>query len=78
MRAFFRKGGSTAEDPVTGSLNASAAQWMLETGRVAAPYLATQGQAIGRDGRIQVTVDDEGDVWIGGGAAVVVRGTVEL
>ena len=78
VRAFFRKGGSTAEDPVTGSLNASAAQWMLETGRVAAPYLATQGQAIGRDGRIQVTVDDEGAVWIGGGAAVVVRGTVEL
>lgn len=81
VRAFFRKGGSTAEDPVTGSLNASAAQWMLETGRVTAPYVATQGRAIGREGRIEISVaegSDGAEVWVGGAAAVVVRGTVEL
>jgi len=78
VRAFFDKAGQTAEDPVTGSLNASAAQWMLATGRVTAPYRVIQGTALGRDGRVDITVDDDGEIWVGGGAAVVVRGTVEL
>ena len=78
VRAFFLKGGQTDEDPVTGSLNASAAQWLVETGRVTPPYLATQGTAIGRAGRITISTDDDGEIWVGGGAAVVVSGTVEL
>ena len=54
LRAFFHNGAGIAEDPVTGSLNASVAQWMLRTGRVSAPYVARQGTAMGRNGRIHV------------------------
>jgi PhzF family phenazine biosynthesis protein len=78
VRAFFRKGGATAEDPVTGSLNASVAQWLVETGRVTPPYVATQGAAIGRAGRIAISADADGTIWVGGAATVVVSGTVEL
>ena len=50
LRAFFPKDGSTVEDPVTGSLNASVAMWLLEDGRLQAPYVARQGTALGRGG----------------------------
>lgn len=67
LRAIFSdQHGALIEDPVTGSLNASAAQWMLETGRATAPYLASQGGCIGRTGRIHIDRDGEGRVWIGG------------
>jgi len=76
LRAFFSdQHGDMVEDPVTGSLNASVAQWMLETGRVSGPYVATQGTAIGRSGRIHVTPED-GDVWIGGRVFDVVSGLI--
>jgi PhzF family phenazine biosynthesis protein len=83
VRAFFTKNGATAEDPVTGSLNASVAQWMVASGRVQAPYLATQGTVLGRSGRVTVSVepetgDGESAVWIGGSVAMVVRGSVDL
>jgi PhzF family phenazine biosynthesis protein len=80
VRAFFQKNGSTAEDPVTGSLNASVAQWMVETGRATPPYAATQGRAIGREGRIAITAgrDGDGGLWVGGAATVMVRGMVAL
>ena len=58
VRAFFPKDGTTAEDPVTGSLNASLAQWLLGSGRLDAPYVATQGTALGRAGRVHVVRDD--------------------
>jgi predicted PhzF superfamily epimerase YddE/YHI9 len=77
VRAFFPKDGSTAEDPVTGSLNASLAGWLLESGRVTAPYLAHQGTALGRAGRVHVTRAD-GDIWIAGGTVTCVSGEVEL
>ncbi len=54
VRAFFPKDGVTVEDPVTGSLNASLAQWLLESGRLRAPYIASQGTALGRAGRVHV------------------------
>lgn len=74
LRAFFSdQHGDMVEDPVTGSLNASVAQWMLETGRVEGPYRVSQGKAIGRKGRIHVTPGD-GDVWIGGRVFDVVSG----
>lgn len=74
VRAFFSdQHGDMVEDPVTGSLNASVAQWMLETGRVSGPYVASQGTAIGRSGLIYVTPDD-GEVWIGGRVFDVVSG----
>ena len=74
VRAFFPLAGVTAEDPVTGSLNASLAQWLLGSGRLAAPYLATQGSAIGRAGRVHVDRDDEGTIWVGGRCETVLSG----
>jgi PhzF family phenazine biosynthesis protein len=78
LRAFFPINGVTAEDPVTGSLNASVAQWLLGSGRLRAPYVATQGSAIGRDGRIYVSQDEDGTIWVGGRAETVISGSVEL
>jgi PhzF family phenazine biosynthesis protein len=77
VRAFFPKDGSTVEDPVTGSLNASLAGWLLESGRASAPYLAHQGTALGRAGRVHVSVAD-GEIWIAGGTVTCVSGEVEL
>ena len=62
VRAFFPANGVTVEDPVTGSLNASLAEWLLRTGRATAPYTASQGTALGRSGRVHVTRDDDGTI----------------
>jgi PhzF family phenazine biosynthesis protein len=78
LRAFFPKDGSTAEDPVTGSLNASVAQWLLESGRARAPYLAAQGTALGRAGRIHITQAGDGTIWVAGGTTTRVSGEVTL
>ena len=78
VRAFTPKDGGVDEDPVTGSLNASLAQWLLATGRATAPYVARQGTALGRAGRVHVTQDPDGAVWVGGGTVTCVRGDVEL
>ncbi len=78
VRAFTPMIGSLAEDPVTGSLNASLGQWLLGTGRLTAPYVASQGTALGRRGRVHVSQDEGGQVWVGGGAVSCIRGTVEL
>ena len=78
VRAFFPKAGSVVEDPVTGSLNASLAGWLLRTGRLTAPYVARQGTALGRRGRVHVSVDAEGAIWVGGGTVTCVSGAVEL
>ena len=77
VRAFFPLNGATAEDPVTGSLNASLAQWLLRTGRAVSPYTARQGTALGRTGRVHVT-EDEGEVWVGGGTVSCISGHVDL
>jgi PhzF family phenazine biosynthesis protein len=69
---------SGVEDPVTGSLNASVGQWLLGSGRVTAPYVASQGTALGRRGRVRVSRDADGQVWVGGGTITCVSGTVEL
>jgi len=76
VRAFFPKGGSTAEDPVTGSLNASLAQWLVGSGRVVPPYMVSQGTALGRQGRVYVEVGHEGGLWVGGSTATCIEGTV--
>jgi PhzF family phenazine biosynthesis protein len=78
VRAFFPKDGSTAEDPVTGSLNASLAQWLLRTGRASAPYVASQGTALGRAGLVHISRDSDGTIWVGGGTVTCVAGHVEL
>jgi len=78
VRAFFNDStGAVREDPVTGSLNASLAQWLLGEGVVSAPYVAAQGSCLGRAGRVYVDVEGD-DIWIGGRAPIVVDGTVTL
>jgi PhzF family phenazine biosynthesis protein len=78
VRAFSPKLGPAGEDPVTGSLNASLAQWLLRTGRVSAPYVASQGTVLGRHGRVHITTDASDQVWVGGGTMTCVTGTVDL
>ena len=62
------------EDPVTGSLNASLAQWLFETGAIDGAYIAAQGTRLGRAGRVHVSRDDTGQVWIGGRTRTQVDG----
>lgn len=77
LRAFFADaGGRIREDPVTGSLNAAVAQWLLAAGRLEAPYVASQGTAIGRRGRIHVSESD-GEIWVGGDTVVSIDGTID-
>lgn len=76
VRAFFRAGGAAAEDPVTGSLNAALAQWLLADGTLTAPYVASQGTALGRAGRVHVDQAD-GEIWVGGDAVTCVDGTID-
>jgi predicted PhzF superfamily epimerase YddE/YHI9 len=78
VRAFFPVDGRTVEDPVTGSLNASLAEWLVGSGRASTPYTARQGSAVGRLGRIQVTSDPDGGLWTGGGTVTCIQGRVEL
>ena len=78
VRAFFPKDGVAAEDPVTGSLNASLAQWLLASGQATAPYVARQGTALGRSGRVHITSDADGAIWVGGGTIACITGSVEI
>jgi PhzF family phenazine biosynthesis protein len=78
VRAFFPQNGQLGEDPVTGSLNAAVAGWLRDTGRVRLPYIASQGTAIGRSGRVHLTEDERGDIWVGGACVTRISGTVEL
>lgn len=78
VRAFFPAGSVTLEDPVTGSFNASLAQWLLGAGLARAPYLVQQGTVLGRSGQVRITQDASGQVWVGGSAITCVVGTVEL
>lgn len=78
VRAFFpAPGGGLIEDPVTGSLNAALAQWLIASGRAAPQYVAAQGSALGRAGRVHV--EQRGaDIWIGGRSVGIVEGSVRL
>lgn len=78
VRAFYSSGGVTVEDPVTGSLNASLAQWLIEAGRFMPPYLASQGKAMGHEGEIHISMDQMNQVWIGGEVTACIQGTVEI
>ena len=78
VRAFFPGNNGMAEDPVTGSLNAALAQWLIGAGIAPRRYVASQGTALGRAGRVHVERDDSGDTWIGGASVTCVRGQVRL
>lgn len=78
VRAFFNDStGAIREDPVTGSLNASVGQWLLGAGTLTSPYVAAQGTAMGRRGRVHVELAD-GDVWVGGATDVCIKGVINL
>lgn len=74
LRAFTSFG---TEDPVTGSLNAGVAQWLISSGRAPATYLAGQGRALGRDGRIFIE-SAEGQIWVGGNVCACIEGEVDV
>ena len=78
VRAFFPGHGGLTEDPVTGSLNAALGQCLI--GAVLAPshYVARQGTALGRAGRVHVQCDAQGQVWVGGESVVCIKGQVTL
>jgi PhzF family phenazine biosynthesis protein len=78
LRAFMNFNGVPVEDPVTGSLNASVAQWLLSSGHATAPYVAAQGTVLGRRGRAHISQDEDGTIWVGGGTVTCVSGQVEL
>ena len=77
VRAFFPGNNGMAEDPVTGSLNAALAQWLIGAGLAPTHYVAAQGTTLGRAGRVHV--QQQGDViWIGGSSVTCISGTVTL
>lgn len=65
------------EDPVTGSLNASIAQWLHRDGRAGEGYLASQGTAIGRAGEIRINAESD-VIWVGGSVTTIFQGTAEF
>lgn len=77
VRGFAAATG-IAEDPVTGSLNASLAQWLIADGHMPGRYRARQGTALGRAGEVFVESDDAGRIWIGGHVVAGVTGEVRL
>ena len=74
VRAFTGRG---TEDPVTGSLNASLAQWLMSAGLAASSYVAAQGTALQRVGRVHLRKDGD-DIWVGGDVVSVVSGELSL
>jgi PhzF family phenazine biosynthesis protein len=75
VRAFI--GGGEFEDPVTGSLNASLAQWLMREGLAPTSYIAAQGSALQRAGRVHLRMDQD-QVWVGGDVVDVIRGELSL
>jgi predicted PhzF superfamily epimerase YddE/YHI9 len=75
VRAFIPSRAN--EDPVTGSLNASLAQWLIGGGLAPNAHIASQGTALGRAGRVHIERNGD-DVWIGGNTVTVVSGTIDL
>lgn len=76
----FVPGIGVDEDPVTGSLNAGLARWLVGAGHLSAPYVAAQGTALGRRGRVHISPDAErpDEFWVAGETTTVIEGTVEL
>lgn len=75
LRAFFVNAqGGLIEDPVTGSLNAAAAQYLFGAGLAQGRYVAAQGRKVGADGRVVCVQDGDGAVWVAGRTATVSSG----
>ncbi|MBV9830426.1 MAG: PhzF family phenazine biosynthesis protein [Marmoricola sp.] len=76
VRAFCP--GRIGEDPVTGSLNAGFGLWLTRAGALPPDYVVRQGTVLGADGRVHVSTDATGGVWVAGGCRTIVSGTVDL
>jgi PhzF family phenazine biosynthesis protein len=74
VRAFMQ----SCEDPVTGSLNASLAQWLIEDGYLPESYTASQGMCLDRAGRVNIERDASGQIWVGGSVVTCIDGMVKL
>ncbi len=74
VRAIF----DGQEDPVTGSLNAAIAQWLIGEGIAPDRYVASQGALLGRAGRVHISRDAEGQIWVGGDTVTCIDGTVTV
>ena len=77
VRAFFPGNNGLVEDPVTGSLNAALAQWLIGAGLAPAQYVASQGTCLGRAGRVHVEQDGD-TIWVGGNSVTCISGEVLL
>jgi PhzF family phenazine biosynthesis protein len=78
VRAFFPGNNGLSEDPVTGSLNAALAQWLIAAGLAPERYVAAQGTALAREGRVHIERDADGTVWVGGASVTCIGGHVDL
>ena len=78
VRFFFDHGHGVGEDPVTGSFNASLAQWLIAQGLAPQRYTASQGTCMGVQGRVHIHQDAAGQVWVGGDAVTCITGSVRL
>lgn len=78
VRAFFPGNNGLCEDPVTGSLNAAMAQWLMGAGLAPHQYVVSQGGALERRGRVYLSRDEAGEVWVGGDAVTCISGTVVM
>ena len=78
VRFFFDHGKAIGEDPVTGSFNASLAQWLIAEGHAPQQYTAAQGTCLGVQGRLHICQDGSGQVWVGGDAVTCINGSVLL
>jgi predicted PhzF superfamily epimerase YddE/YHI9 len=77
VRAFFPGNNGMVEDPVTGSLNAGLAQWLIGAGHAPPNYIASQGTMVGRAGRVHIESAD-GEIWVGGESVTCIDGHVQL
>jgi PhzF family phenazine biosynthesis protein len=78
VRALVASKGMSFEDPVTGSLNASLAQWLIASGRAHPPYVVSQGSRVGAAGRVYLDTDGTGSVWVGGATTTTVLGRIDV
>ena len=78
VRFFFVTGPQVTEDPVTGSFNASMAQWLIAEGHAPTRYTAAQGQALGVQGRVHIAQDAKDQVWVGGDVVTCIEGQVSI
>ncbi|MDT4889190.1 phenazine biosynthesis protein, PhzF family [compost metagenome] len=78
VRAFFPGNNGLCEDPVTGSLNAALAQWLIGASLAPERYVAAQGTAMAREGRVHIERDAGGSIWVGGASVTCIDGRVTL